>query len=268
MTNEELNTALYKKMFAEQEAYKDWLLEQSPQTILENAYDFVIREDILLSMESNDLSDEQAEALLQTEAPLEDIFRAYEKRESSHMEELWDCIQQRANDTITAQCVAAKEAFRTSPLYLHNAQYAKEHGEMEAYRVSFKANVACRDAIEEAVRDHYRDNRLDMAGVSQVIEAFGFDRTFHVLATTIRGKQWDGRISQEQKAWALTFPSSDPTDRALYYTVHRTHPGLLNLFTEQARKLDKEKKPSIHEQLQKQLDVSQKKPAIHKESSR
>ena len=28
MNNEELNTALYKKMFAEQKAYKDWLLVQ------------------------------------------------------------------------------------------------------------------------------------------------------------------------------------------------------------------------------------------------
>ena len=28
MTNAELNTALYKKMFAEQEKFEDWLLSQ------------------------------------------------------------------------------------------------------------------------------------------------------------------------------------------------------------------------------------------------
>ena len=28
MTNEELNTALYKKVFAEQEKYREWLLSQ------------------------------------------------------------------------------------------------------------------------------------------------------------------------------------------------------------------------------------------------
>ena len=38
MTNEELNTALYKKMFAEQEKYKEWLLSLPPDEILNHAY--------------------------------------------------------------------------------------------------------------------------------------------------------------------------------------------------------------------------------------
>lgn len=33
MTNEELNTALYKKMFAEQQRYREWLLSQPPDEI-------------------------------------------------------------------------------------------------------------------------------------------------------------------------------------------------------------------------------------------
>ena len=31
MTNEQLNTALYEKMFAEQEQYRAWLLSQPPE---------------------------------------------------------------------------------------------------------------------------------------------------------------------------------------------------------------------------------------------
>ena len=34
MTNEELNTALYKKVFAEQEQYREWLFSQPPDEIL------------------------------------------------------------------------------------------------------------------------------------------------------------------------------------------------------------------------------------------
>ncbi len=37
MTLEQLNTALYQKMFAEQEKYKAWLLSQSPEEILNHA---------------------------------------------------------------------------------------------------------------------------------------------------------------------------------------------------------------------------------------
>ena len=64
MTNEELNTRLYEKMFAEQEQFRDWLLSQPPAEILNHAYEYTMREDILMSLEYNDLEDSQARALL------------------------------------------------------------------------------------------------------------------------------------------------------------------------------------------------------------
>ena len=51
MTNEERNTAFYQKMFAEQENFRDWLKSQPPEEILNHAYEYIIREDILLSLE-------------------------------------------------------------------------------------------------------------------------------------------------------------------------------------------------------------------------
>ena len=41
MTIEQLNTALYQKMFAEQEKYKAWLLSQTPDAVLDHAYEDV-----------------------------------------------------------------------------------------------------------------------------------------------------------------------------------------------------------------------------------
>ena len=40
MTNEELNTALYEKMFSEQETYRAWLLAQPPEEILNHTYEY------------------------------------------------------------------------------------------------------------------------------------------------------------------------------------------------------------------------------------
>ena len=51
------------------------------------------------------------------------------------------------------------------PVYKHPAAYAREHDELAAYRASNQANAACKEAIETAIRDHYRDNRLDAAAV-------------------------------------------------------------------------------------------------------
>lgn len=45
MTNEELNTALYEKMFGEQETYRAWLLAQAPEEILNHTYEYTVRED-------------------------------------------------------------------------------------------------------------------------------------------------------------------------------------------------------------------------------
>ena len=97
MTNEELNTQLYQKMFAEQEQYREWLLSQPPGEILNHTYEYTMREDILLSLEYSDLTDRQCSALLKLPCPLGDVFKDWEKRESSHMEEIQDTIESRAN---------------------------------------------------------------------------------------------------------------------------------------------------------------------------
>ena len=57
---------------------------------------------------------------------------------------------------------------------------------MDAYRASHKANVACKQAIEAAIREHYRDNSLGKEGAQQVIEQFGLERVQYVLANTVR----------------------------------------------------------------------------------
>ena len=78
MTTEELNTVLCQKMYEEQERFKEELRNASPQEIMLNAYELVIREDILLHLEENDLSGAQARALLKSEHPLSDLFNAWE----------------------------------------------------------------------------------------------------------------------------------------------------------------------------------------------
>lgn len=101
MTNEELNTSLYQRMFDEQERFKSELRNASPQEIMLNAYELIIREDILLYLEENDLSDRQARALLKSEHPLSDLFNAWESRESRHMEEIGETVEDHADKLIS-----------------------------------------------------------------------------------------------------------------------------------------------------------------------
>jgi hypothetical protein len=100
MTNEELNTRLYQKMFAEQEKYRDWLLTLTPQEVLNHGYEYIMREDILLSLEYHDLPDAQVKALLKSPAPLADVFKDWEKKETDHMEDIWQTVEDRAKEVM------------------------------------------------------------------------------------------------------------------------------------------------------------------------
>lgn len=257
MTNEERNTALYQKMFAEQEKFRDWLKGQPPEEILNHAYEYTVREDILLSLEYHDLSDAQADALMKSPSPLADVFRDFEKRETDHMETIWDCLESRADTILEEQ----RQALSDTPVYPYPASYAQEHGELEQYRASNRANVACKEAIEAAIREHYHDNQLDSQAAAQVIDAFGLDRTLFVLANTVQQKDWDARFTPGNKEWAKTIPiQKNPdawgADRNTSFIVN-SHPGLTDLFLstvrlEYSQKQEKAHKPSVRAKLQNQ----------------
>ncbi len=133
----------------------------------------------------------------------------------------------------------ANEELREIPVYRYPASYARENNEMDAYRASRKACIACKEAIEKAIIDNYRDNNLSPAAAKLVVETFGFERTMYVLAVTIRHKDWDGRFSKSNKEWAETQPVFEDLNGAWdstgAYVVDKCHPGLTNLFTDTVR---------------------------------
>lgn len=260
MTNEQLNTALYEKLTEQQERFRGWLLSQPPEEILNHAYEYTVREDILLSLEYNDLNDEQASALLEDRNGMESLFTAVAKAETGYMDTVLACIENRADEA-----VKARQAMCRCPVYLHSAAYAREHGELDAYRSSRKANIACKEAVEAAVREHYSNNTLNPEAVSQVLAQFGPERTAHVLAVTVRQKDWDQRISRDNKDWAGTIPVAEDKDhfggdRNTELVVDQCHPGLVDLFVTQLRRelqkektVHHEKRPSVLDQLRKPI---------------
>ena len=229
--NTDKNTALYEKMAAEQDKFRDWLKGQPPEEILNHTYEYTVREDILMAMEELDLPQSRAAALLASPSPLADVYKEFADRETSYMDVVRDSIEQRAE--------AALDAQRELPLYRHDAAYAREQGNLDLYRASRRANIACKEAIEASLSEHYRDNRLDKDAVPQVIEQFGYTRTLYVLANTVQQMEWDGRFSPTNKTWAKTVdippnPDGFGGDRNLDFVVD-SHPGLVDLFLSQAR---------------------------------
>lgn len=124
------------------------------------------------------------------------------------------------------------------PVYREYANYAYEAGEMDAYRASRDANMACRDAIEAAISANYGNNRLaSESAVESVLEQFSPERVEYVLANSIQQKEHDGRIHHSLKEWAKDIQVCP--DHAQYCIVDKVNPGLLSLFvTEFNRQMD------------------------------
>lgn len=152
---------------------------------------------------------------------------------------------------------------KDTPMYPHSAAYAREHNELPMYRASLQANVACKEAIEKAVAAHYADNHLDVKSILEDVNAeFSMERIKSVLANTVQLKDWDGRFSRDNKAWAKTVLVAEDTDgwgnnRNISFMVDRSHPaildGFITHFRKELEKAPQEKKPSILDKLKSPL---------------
>ena len=152
-----------------------------------------------------------------------------------------------------------------TPIYNNTVAYASEHDELDEYRASFKANMACRAAITEALAKHYKDNRLDTtSALKELTESFTLERIALVMAVTVREQEWDGRISHTNKEWAKSVPFTKDidnwgNDRNAAFRVSGIHTGLIDLFAHTVRKelenteTEILKKPSLLAKIQKPL---------------
>ena len=145
------------------------------------------------------------------------------------------------------------EQMKQIPVYRQTGMYAREHGELEQFRQSNVANIACRAAIEKAITENFDGMRLRADAAEQVLSEFGSERVLFVLANTVQHKDWDGRFSCENKAWAAAFSIAPDVvmgmDRQLQFVVN-SHPAVLDGFIRMAREAaQNQQRRSVRDQL-------------------
>ena len=120
------------------------------------------------------------------------------------------------------------------PVYEWSLEDALRDNERDQWRQSYKENCDCARAIERAINENYHDHSLDDC-IKPIIERYGFDRVNFVLANTIQQNKEDGRFSHDNKKWASRFRI--PRDDVRWHFSVAAHPGLTNLFVNQAQKM-------------------------------
>lgn len=253
----ELNAALYAKMEEELIDFANWLLKQPPEVILNHAIEYATKFDIASIMETTELSEEKARALLSLEEPLDAIFKDYDDSPQNSLDVLVSFIQDKADEL-----VSANQANAAVQVYPYSGEVAEREGDLEWYRQSHKLNIACRHEIEGAIARNYADNTLSDEAVHQVVAKFGLPRTAFVLVNTIREKEWDGRISHDNKAWAKRVPVYPDVDtfgqnKRLKYVMD-CNAGLTDIFVNILRREYRQQeqpqkvKPSVRDKLKVQ----------------
>lgn len=161
------------------------------------------------------------------------------------------------------------EQMKQIPVYRQTGMYAREHGELEQFRQSNVANIACRAAIEKAIAENFDGMRLRADAAEPVLSEFGAERVLFVLANTVQHKDWDGRFSRENKAWAAAF-SIEPDvimgmDRRLQFVVN-SHPAVLDGFIHMVREAaQNQQRSSVRDQLAHKPALP-KQPAVKREA--
>lgn len=103
MSETNYNDLLYNKMKAEQDKYRDRLLRQDPEEILNHTYEYTMREDIVMCMEELELEPSKAKALLRSPCPLSDVFDEFKDREVEHMNTIRDSVEAEADKRLQRQ---------------------------------------------------------------------------------------------------------------------------------------------------------------------
>lgn len=120
-----------------------------------------------------------------------------------------------------------------TPLYLGSVADARAAGELSLWKESFQANIQCRDAIENEIRQGFDGMHLDGSCATRVIREYGFERVQYVLAATLQRMNYDGRFSPVNMLWAKTIPVTESV-RNIDFAI-RSHPAVLNGFVDQYR---------------------------------
>lgn len=87
-------------------------------------------------------------------------------------------------------------------VYPYSREEAKRLRETDLWRESRKLNIACRNAIEEAIYRDFDGVRLKPDCAASVIAEYGYHRVSYVLANSLQQKDFDGRFSKGNHDWA------------------------------------------------------------------
>lgn len=176
-----------------------------------------------------------AELVKDGDAVTERVYAYYLATSDEINIEAWDELAELTKNYIDAR----GELYTMNQEPLYRSDWATAQGrDVQAYNASLRANIECRYAIEQAIRNNFDGMHLNKGFENKLIEQFGMERVKYVLANTVQENNWDGRYSPETKNWAKTVTVTEKSDHRSQFVIG-THPAVLDGFINRVRKAEK-----------------------------
>ena len=91
-------------------------------------------------------------------------------------------------------------------LYPYSAAEANKRNELALWRESHKANIACRNAIEETIRQNFDGMNLKEKCIQPVLDEYGYKRT--ASTRTPARRPWWSTPTTRSPSIFITLPSA------------------------------------------------------------
>lgn len=162
----------------------------------------------------------------------------------------WKVVEKRIRKLVEQDRYLSPEGKEAYARY--QEEQAQKRLEAEKERLEHQTKIACKEAVEKAIADHFDGYHLADDSEKDVIQEFGTERVSYVLAYTVSCLSHDGRFSVENKEWAKGI---EPNGYGHADLLVSSHPAVLDGFIGKVRKYIKQEKEQ--EQRSGQNDVSE-----------
>lgn len=228
---------VYNRMESEFNATLNQLLAAAPQEIIDNAYQIVMKQDILLVMKEDTLSETQLRVLSELDSPLDALYQDWLEKDYGHMEQLRDCVIGFADGILWDQA-KVKYADPASPPFTLSVKKAGQLGQSHEWRASRDRDRACKLDFNDGVGITYNTEEF-VPFLRKWTDQYGLDRCVRLLVYTIRQHDYDGRYYPHVKDRAsyIRFPVGE----RLSDLESNVHPCIINASMCELIKLEQER---------------------------
>ena len=114
-------------------------------------------------------------------------------------------------------------------VYRADRDTALRNNEIGSYVESKHSNEACKRTIEQAIGAKFDGFRLRPECLDLILRQFSLERVEFVTASTVRWRDYDGRISDSNKRWAYSVTLNPVREESVTY-ICDTHPAVFDGF--------------------------------------